>query len=89
MLQGLELKSLNLKKTKTNNSCAIKNNENIILPEGCTIGGDPLQVSFLSIEKLESLSKVNLKYDYADFIEYDSFETHLISSNEALELMNE
>lgn len=92
----MELKFLDVEKARFKKSTNLgfsnldEDKENV-LPEGCTIAGDPLHVSFLTIEKLEKLSKHNAtsKYDHTNLIEYNPFEAHLLTSSEALELLNE
>lgn len=48
-------------------------------------------MSFLTIEKLEKLSKHSpaSKYEHTNIVEYNPLKVHLIASSEALELINE
>lgn len=68
-----------------------KNKENI--PANCILIGDPLNVSFLTLEKLDKfVSKNNMNdYDILATIETGkviSMKAHLMSSMEALKLIN-
>lgn len=63
------------------------------IPANCTLIGDPLNVSFLTLEKLDKFaSKNNFNdYDVLTTIETGkviSMEAHLMSSMESLKLIN-
>lgn len=79
------------KSVKSEDCQLLQNKENI--PSNCTLIGDPLNVSFLTIEKLEKfVSKTNLnQFDVLTTLEsgkVTSLKAHLMSSMEALKLIN-
>ena len=65
-----------------------ENKENV--PEDCTLVGDPLKVSFLTLDKLGKLAntKAGMFLDYETTLSVDrhNFAAHLIASQEALQL---
>lgn len=95
LIQGKELKVSELRSCRdvlSSKSLEEINKENV--PAGCEVAGEPLEVSFLSIDKLDKTKKRNDKGGDENVIgdqllDCASFPMHLLTSAEAVDLVNE
>lgn len=76
----------------SNNVPDALNNDKENLPEGCTLDGDPLKVTFLSIEKLDKMAAINKSlFDYgfenSMLDRFNKLDLHLIPGLEAQSLI--
>jgi hypothetical protein len=84
--------SLNLALSERTLSTSEVEKENI--PAGCELGGEMLNVTFLSIEKLDKLAAANKArledngYEIASLERFAEFDLHLVPQLEAYELSN-